>query len=82
MHSLCRLKINTVRVLCWDNFDFSKIGRKIMKIDEIGIFFARNPIFTTPGPQNRTHGDFSKIGRLADDAAWQVGGTMAARPFK
>ena len=37
---------------------FSKIGRKIMKISEIGIFFARNPIFTTPGSQNRTWGKF------------------------
>ena len=37
---------------------------------------------TTPGPQNRTQGDLKKIGRPADDAAWQVGGTMAARPFK
>ena len=32
-------------------------------------FFARNPILTTPGPQNRTQGDFKKIGRLASDAA-------------
>ena len=54
-----------------------------MKIDvKSEIFFARNPIFTTPGPQNRTQGDFLKIGQPADDAAWQVGGTMAARPFK
>ena len=46
-----------------------------MKISEIGIFFARNPIFTTPGAQKRTRGNLKKIGQPADDAAWHVGGT-------
>ena len=53
-----------------------------MKMSEIGIFFREESDFHHPGAENRTRGDFLKIGRPADDAARQVGGTMAARPFK
>ena len=42
----------------------------------MAIFFARNPILTTPGP--RTWGDFVKIVQPADDAARQVGGERAS----
>ena len=40
-----------------------------MKTGEIGIFSREESDFDHPGAENRTQGDFKKIGRPAGDAA-------------
>ena len=52
-----------------------------MKISEIGVFFARNPILNIPGSQNRTWGNFLRIGRPADDAARHRRRAIALGPW-
>ena len=66
---------NFRQITIFENHDFQKSVEKLWKRVKSEYFLARNPIFTTLGAENRTRGDFLKIGRPADDAARQVGGT-------